>query len=186
MSLGFWWELHWTCRLLLVGQPFLLCWFCQSMSTGDLSSSVVFSELFLQWFVILLVEVIYILLLSLLNISWTFIYSFVFILLSAYVKCLQLLLSTSGIWVARGMQPGATDLLRPLKLGMLLDEEQCLSSSSSFSGIPKLVLWDRAKGMKLAFLLFLWTGRGILPCEAWKIKFWMCRNSFSERLEKLK
>jgi hypothetical protein len=37
MSLGFWWELPWTCRLLLVVLPFLLCWFCQSMSMGDLS-----------------------------------------------------------------------------------------------------------------------------------------------------
>jgi hypothetical protein len=32
MSLEFWWELHWTCRLILV-----VCWFCQSMSMGDLS-----------------------------------------------------------------------------------------------------------------------------------------------------
>jgi hypothetical protein len=35
MSLGFLWELHWICRLLLVVQ-FLLCWFCWSMSIGDL------------------------------------------------------------------------------------------------------------------------------------------------------
>jgi hypothetical protein len=38
MSLGFWWELCWTCRLLLVVKPFLLCWFCQSLSIGDLST----------------------------------------------------------------------------------------------------------------------------------------------------
>jgi hypothetical protein len=31
-------ELHWACRLLLVVQPFLLCWFCQSMSPGGLST----------------------------------------------------------------------------------------------------------------------------------------------------
>jgi hypothetical protein len=37
ISLGFSWELHWICRLLLVVQPFLLCWFYQSMSMGDLS-----------------------------------------------------------------------------------------------------------------------------------------------------
>jgi hypothetical protein len=38
MSLGFWWELRWTYRLLLAVQPFLLCWFCQSMSMGDPST----------------------------------------------------------------------------------------------------------------------------------------------------
>jgi hypothetical protein len=37
MSLGFWWELHWICRFLLVVQPVLLCWLCQPMSMGDLS-----------------------------------------------------------------------------------------------------------------------------------------------------
>jgi hypothetical protein len=28
--------LCWTCRLLLVVKPFLLCWFCKSMRMGDL------------------------------------------------------------------------------------------------------------------------------------------------------
>jgi hypothetical protein len=36
--LGFWWELHWKCRLLLVVQPFLLCWFYMiPMSMGNIS-----------------------------------------------------------------------------------------------------------------------------------------------------
>jgi hypothetical protein len=38
MSFRFRWELHWTCTLLLVVQPFLLCWFCKSISMGDLST----------------------------------------------------------------------------------------------------------------------------------------------------
>jgi hypothetical protein len=32
-----WWELHWISKLLLIVYPFLLCWFYQSMSIGDLS-----------------------------------------------------------------------------------------------------------------------------------------------------
>jgi hypothetical protein len=38
LSLWFWWELHWTCRLFLIVKPLLLCWFCQSMSMGDIST----------------------------------------------------------------------------------------------------------------------------------------------------
>ena len=35
--LGFWWGLHWICRLLLVRLLFLLCWCFVSKSMGDLS-----------------------------------------------------------------------------------------------------------------------------------------------------
>jgi hypothetical protein len=60
MSLGFWWGLHWTCRLLLVIEPASLCWCYQCMSMGDLS---IFCSLpqFLQWFIDFLVDVIHIL-----------------------------------------------------------------------------------------------------------------------------
>jgi hypothetical protein len=44
--LGFWSELHWTCGLLLIVQPFLLYWLCQSMCIGVLSTFVVFFDLF--------------------------------------------------------------------------------------------------------------------------------------------
>jgi hypothetical protein len=38
MSLEFWWELGWTCRMLLVVRPFSVFWFCQFLSMRDLST----------------------------------------------------------------------------------------------------------------------------------------------------
>jgi len=46
--LGFWWGLHWICRLPMVRWPFLLRYFCQSMSMGDLSIFWLFFDFFAE------------------------------------------------------------------------------------------------------------------------------------------
>jgi hypothetical protein len=82
MSLGFWWELLWRCRLILGGQPFNYVDSANPWAWKIFPSYPAFLNLFLYWFVILLVEVIYIFCLFLGIWFWAFILNGIMLLYS--------------------------------------------------------------------------------------------------------